>query len=318
MFHRHRIPIPPQSRLERLLALLPCPQALLLLAALAVSVVCTVHAWTATLTGNTKDQPAWKRPIADRNNAPSVLTGIGHKVPFLACPFNVSADGNYDFLGTSTVPAGWDGYSLVHKDSFDSTQPLVNVLIANDDFPAPGKTGFNGVNLSAGHQYFFVMTGFGNLDLGEYGVTINGPGDIAVGHPSASRRQRHSPHGRRHQSYYQQALLSDPGAIKQNRKEHSGEVVRFSVQKAARLGEVKPEYDPPHYHRTATTRCAVENFEAWRAANPRAYRKCERSAATKGSSPCAGWRLLGLLARMMPQEVNGDDYVNATTQQRTP
>ena len=41
-------------------------------------------------------------------------------------------------------------------------------------FPTVGLSGFNGRNLTAGVDYFLVITGFGNSDAGEYRARIEG------------------------------------------------------------------------------------------------------------------------------------------------
>ena len=38
----------------------------------------------------------------------------------------------------------------------------------------------NGVNLTAGSKYFFVVDGFGNSDAGAFHASISGPGAIAA------------------------------------------------------------------------------------------------------------------------------------------
>jgi hypothetical protein len=138
------------------------------------------YAGTATFTGNTAGLSLWQRPIGNGTNPPSILSSMANAVPFLSCPFKVSAGGTYDFLGTSTTPSNWDNYSFVYSNSIDATQPLMDVLIGNDDFSTVGKTGFNGVPLIAERQYFYVMTGFQNGDFGAFTATITGPGDITV------------------------------------------------------------------------------------------------------------------------------------------
>jgi hypothetical protein len=130
--------------------------------------------------GDTTDALTWNRPVANGDLPPTGLSTIGTAVPYEVAAFTVSVDGNYDFLFVATLPANWDNYSFLYQDTFDATQPLDNVVIGNDDFPGSGSSGFNGVSLTAETQYYFVETGFANLDRGVYDLTISGPGNVQV------------------------------------------------------------------------------------------------------------------------------------------
>ena len=63
---------------------------------------------------------------------------------------------------------------------FDPTTPLTNALIYNDDDPTIGLSGFT-YNLTAGTSYIALMTGFANDDVGDWSLTIAGPGIATPG-----------------------------------------------------------------------------------------------------------------------------------------
>jgi hypothetical protein len=86
----------------------------------------------------------------------------------------VDLSGAYDFLSD---PLGFDNYTFLYQTSFAPGAQLTNVIIGNDDVP-PGNSGFNGVALNAGVNYFFVTTGYSNSNFGTFQNTITGPGNI--------------------------------------------------------------------------------------------------------------------------------------------
>jgi hypothetical protein len=152
-----------------------------------LSVAAPSLAGTLTYTGTTVGGPTWNRPIQGNPPVPP-LSGVGTATPYSVQSFSVDASGAYDFLSTATNPSGWDNYTFLYANSFDPTAQFANVIIGNDDFNDDvsniGQSGFNGVSLTAGVAYFFVTTGFGNGDAGQFSNTISGPGNISLHSPT--------------------------------------------------------------------------------------------------------------------------------------
>ena len=132
-------------------------------------------------TGTTVGEATWSRPLANGVNPPVALAAVGTNVPFSAFQFNVDTTGAYDFLSTSTDPANWDNYTFLYVNSFDSTNPLDNIVIANNNFPTKGLSGFNNVSLTAGLNYFLVTSGFADADAGAFLNTISSANRIIAG-----------------------------------------------------------------------------------------------------------------------------------------
>jgi hypothetical protein len=141
----------------------------------------TAPVQAVTFSGDTTGAPTWNRPIQDI--PPTSLSGTGTATPYQVQNFFVDTTGAYDFL--STASGDWDNYTFVYQNSFNAATPLTNVIIGNDDFPTIGLSGFNGVNLTAGTQYYFVNTGFGNTDFEAYNSSITGVGNVTLGDVAA-------------------------------------------------------------------------------------------------------------------------------------
>lgn len=116
----------------------------------------------------------WQRPVAGNPPVPPA-SGVGTAVRYQAEPFYVTLTGSYNMLSVGTVPINWDNYLFLYHTNFTSALPFSNVIIGNDDNPTIGSSGFNGVNLTAGTQYYLVTTGFSNSDMGAFTNTISGP-----------------------------------------------------------------------------------------------------------------------------------------------
>jgi hypothetical protein len=151
-------------------------QVLLVGSILGIGFVGATPAQAATFTysGDTTGAPTWSRP---GSGAPptsvSGSSGYGYQV----LEFNIDTSGTYDFLSTTTT---WDSYTFLYRDSFNPTAQLTNVIIGNDDFPTTRLSGFNGVSLSAGTNYFFVTSSFSTGGSGTYTNTITGPGNVST------------------------------------------------------------------------------------------------------------------------------------------
>lgn len=118
--------------------------------------------------------PTWTRPIANGNLPPISLSGVGTAVAYDVTHIRVDQNDAYSFLNTGVSPANWDNYLFLYSGSFNAAAPLTNVIIGNDDFPSIGVSGFNGLNLLAGVDYYVVTTGFGNSNAGSYRLEITG------------------------------------------------------------------------------------------------------------------------------------------------
>jgi hypothetical protein len=138
-------------------------------------------AGSLTYTGTTVGGPTWHRPVANGADVPFKLAPAATDVSFSSFTFNVDTTSLYDFLSTSTAPANWDNYTFLYVNSFDATKPLDNIVIANNDFPSKGLSGFNKVSLTAGLNYFLVTSGFANADQGEFSNTISSSGQVIAG-----------------------------------------------------------------------------------------------------------------------------------------
>lgn len=126
--------------------------------------------------GDTTGGPLWNRPNAAA--PPSVLSGAS-AVPYHVQQFHVDLGGAYDFL--STTPS-WDNFTFLYQTSFDPGAQLTNVIIGIDDFGFSfTDSGFNGIALNTGVNYFFVTTGFDNTKFGTFQNSITGPGNIFLG-----------------------------------------------------------------------------------------------------------------------------------------
>lgn len=148
-----------------------------LLALLIVSAL-VAPAASISYNGDTTGDPTWNRPLSGA--PPSGLSGVGTAVPYEVFAFTVGTAGAYDFVSSATTQ-GYDNYLHLYHTSFNPVSQFTNIIIGNDDFPTPGISGFNGVNLSTGVSYFLVTSGFNNDDFGAFTNRITGPGNITPG-----------------------------------------------------------------------------------------------------------------------------------------
>lgn len=116
-----------------------------------------------TYNGTTAGGPTFNRPNANGNSAPTALSATGTAVPYDVVMFTVATAGSYSFLST----ANYDNFLVLYSGSFTATSPLAGAVIANDDFPTVGRSGFSST-LATGTTYFLVTTGFGNINSGTF------------------------------------------------------------------------------------------------------------------------------------------------------
>ncbi len=135
-----------------------------------------------TYSGDTTGAPTFNRPAPPGfegvNNPITMLSSIGTAVPYVSQAFSVDTTGLYDVTGTQN----FDAIQFVYQTLFNPASPLANVISGDDPFPDTGNSGFNGLALIAGNQYFLVTTGFdnSNTSFGTFTNTITGPGVITT------------------------------------------------------------------------------------------------------------------------------------------
>ena len=136
-----------------------------------------------TYQGDTTNEPIWRRVAP--GNPPTLISGekdgnLGMSVPYSVLDFTVDQSGLYTINGESepTPPANrkWDIFLALYQDSFNPTEQLTNVLIANTT--TNGSTVNFNRELITGQKYFLVTTGRRVNDFGRFSNTISGSGQI--------------------------------------------------------------------------------------------------------------------------------------------
>lgn len=140
----------------------------------ALVMLAPIYGGSFTYTAVTTGQPTYNRPEANGNLAPTVLSFYATNVAFSAQSLTVSQAGTY--VMNSVGP--WDNYTILYNSTFNPLNPLNNVIIANDDNPTVGLSGFS-VNLAIGN-YVLVTSGWLNSNAGTATNTITGPGNITA------------------------------------------------------------------------------------------------------------------------------------------
>jgi hypothetical protein len=156
-------------------------QATVAAAAIALAAPASAYYYIDDTTGS----PTFDRALEDFSD----LSAVGLDVAYDVFGFSVTASGTYQvrsiaegyFGGDDDTPP-WDQFVFLYQTSFDPSQPLVNGVIADDDYDGIvlngiGASGFD-VALTAGTSYFLVTTGFAPDDAGQYLNVIRGPGEI--------------------------------------------------------------------------------------------------------------------------------------------
>lgn len=153
-------------------------RAAIAISALFVGLVNPAKADIVTWTGDTTGGPTFDRPLASLTG----LSSIGEGVSYNAIQFSVDTDGEYSF---TLHGLGFDTFLILYQNAFDPSDSLANGVVANDDLVSLRTSGFAS-DLTAGTQYFVVVTGFDPDDAGAYSLTISGDGVIsAVPEPEA-------------------------------------------------------------------------------------------------------------------------------------
>jgi hypothetical protein len=120
--------------------------------------------------------PTFTRPTA--GNPP---TSLSSSVYYDLFPFYVTVNDSYTLQTTSAALApstfgADDTFMVLYQTAFNPATPLVNALVADDDGGA-GLLSLITRSLTAGTQYYMVVTSFSSGALGSYTGTITNPGN---------------------------------------------------------------------------------------------------------------------------------------------
>ena len=150
------------------------------LASLVAAPAAAVTAPTSTIiNGDTTGAPTWNRTLS--GTPPTSLSSLATAVPYDVTGFTVTTSGIYDFRAT----ASYDNYLHLYQNAFNPLSQLSGVLVANDDFPDIGVSGFS-ASLLSGTSYFAVASAFDNSDFGAYRLEITGPGSLSLINPGST------------------------------------------------------------------------------------------------------------------------------------
>jgi hypothetical protein len=165
------------------------PKKLIIALGLGLATICTAtpsRAFVLTYQGDTTNQQTWRRTAPGA--PPDLVSGqkdgtMGMIVPYSVFEFKVEQSSLYTFA--STVPGAatstdgvWDNFLVLYQDSFNPTNQLTNVLIANTT-PNNGSLAFS-QELTAQRNYFLVTTGRRVTDFGVFTNTITGSGKVVA------------------------------------------------------------------------------------------------------------------------------------------
>ncbi len=118
-------------------------------------------------------------PVFNRSQTGTTYSAsaIGTATHYAKHLFTVSATGAYTF----TLCGNYDAYLHIYHDTFNTSFPATNFIVADDDAAICTGGSEATVNLTAGVQYIFVATGFANNNVGDYTVTFSGAGAVYEG-----------------------------------------------------------------------------------------------------------------------------------------
>ncbi len=135
----------------------------------------SAQAATFTYTGTTVGGPVFNRPADNFSSPPTAVSGAaGEAVPYSSFGFTVSAPDSYVFQST----ANFDNFTVLYQNSFNPADSVFNAIIANDDNPTVGLSGFT-TALNPGTNYFLVTTGYDNPNVGTFSNRIDGAGTVS-------------------------------------------------------------------------------------------------------------------------------------------
>jgi hypothetical protein len=124
--------------------------------------------------------PVFNRPLSGA--PPTGLSGVGTGVSYDLLPFFVTANASYTIETLSASFATGtpdDTFIVLYQNSFSAAAPLTNALVADDD-AGVGFLSLATANLTAGTQYFLVVTSFANGQFGNYTGSISALGNATA------------------------------------------------------------------------------------------------------------------------------------------
>ncbi len=145
------------------------------------------------ITGDTTGGPTFNRPFDDvvkpefRGTpvTPTSLSGI--IVPYSIVKFTGSTSGIYQLTAVGDDPSRFNIFLALYANNFDPSAPLTNALLVLDDIADPEKNYASfSTNLTAGVNYFAVITGSRPNDFGSFYLDISGPGIITATNQAAA------------------------------------------------------------------------------------------------------------------------------------
>lgn len=157
------------------------PKTLFRTTVAAAALALAVPASAAFYVDDTTGGPTFQRALEDFSD----LSAVGTEVAYDVYAFTVTTGGDYrvrSFAEGLFQDSPWDQFIFLYHGSFDPAQPLVNGVIADDNFEEVGRSGFD-IALSAGTAYYLVTTGWDNDEQGRFLNIIRGPGAVVPGIP---------------------------------------------------------------------------------------------------------------------------------------
>lgn len=124
------------------------------------------HTWNGTTIG----APVYHRTA--EGAPPTALDTQATAVPYTVYRITPGTDAIAHLLVISLTP-GYDPFTALYHTDFDPNRPLENVLLANDDRGSTERSGFEDVLLTAGTDYFLVVSGYNNADFGDFQLTVS-------------------------------------------------------------------------------------------------------------------------------------------------
>jgi hypothetical protein len=133
--------------------------------------------------------PTYNRTLG--GNPPTGLSGVGSAVTYDVLPFYVTASSTYvaeTLSANFTLPTGAfsadDTFITIYQTAFNPAAALTNAIIADDDGGGGSGLSLATKALTAGTQYYLVVTSFTNGQLGDYTGHLNsttGVGQVVLG-----------------------------------------------------------------------------------------------------------------------------------------
>jgi hypothetical protein len=152
--------------------------SLIVLIIVALNVV-PAFAGVSSISGSmTAGDPTFNRRLSGQPC--SGASGVGTNVFYDVAPFIVTANGSYTFTLDGT---GYDAYLHIYQGSFNPLSAGTNCIAADDDSGGSLDSRIT-INLTAGIQYFAVMTTYSNGATGTYVLnTTSAAGTVIFGTP---------------------------------------------------------------------------------------------------------------------------------------